>query len=175
LHRLFTSTITGLPKQLIIPILLISIQNSLTSKISKMKKPFLSFLLLFTVFATAAFATEPISGIGIIVRTNPGGKPAESSRTGKDGKFSISLPAGNYDLTIVFNDVVKAIGTGKNWDGNTVTLSYRNSEVRTKVPFKEIITKNSLPITITTHGANTTIDGVLSYEPTAAGAPADKK
>jgi hypothetical protein len=142
-----------------------------------MKRPLYAFLLPLVIIISCAkaFAGEPIPGVGIIVRTDPGDKVAETSRTGKDGKFSINLPAGNYHFTIVFNDVIKTLGAAKNWDGKSVTLSYRNSEIRTLVPLREVLTKNSLPLPITVHGTSVTIDGAITYDVVAASAPADKK
>ena len=132
-----------------------------------MKKSFCSLLLLFIISlcsASMAFAGDAIPGINVKAGKNPGGA-ITISKTKVDGKFSLTLPQGNYELTISFDDVVKALGPKKNWDGKSVTLSYNNSEARTFVPIKEVITKNSLPIMITIHKENTTISGTLTYDP----------
>ena len=143
-----------------------------------MKKSFFFSLLLSILcagFANSVFAGDPVPGLGIIVRKNPGGEVAETSRTNKAGKFTIALPPGNYDLSIVFNDVVKALTPLKNWDGKSVTLSYQNSEIRSLVPMREVITKNSLPVTITVHKSNVTIEGTFSYEPQPINAAGGEK
>ena len=130
-----------------------------------MKKSFF-FLLLFTIsacFANSAFAGDAIPGVSVKAGKNPGGQLAASSKTDKGGSFSVSLPAGNYDLTISFSDVQKALSSSKNWDGKSVTLSYSNSDIKTLVPLKVTITKNSPPISITVHSKNATISGKLTY------------
>ncbi|MDP2037615.1 MAG: carboxypeptidase-like regulatory domain-containing protein, partial [Ignavibacteria bacterium] len=66
-----------------------------------MKKSINILLFLFAVYALLpdiVFAAEPIPGVDIIVRKNPGGI-AFTGKTGRDGKFSAKLEEGNYELT----------------------------------------------------------------------------
>ena len=105
-----------------------------------------------------------IPGVSVVVKHHPGVAQISVTHSDKAGNFSTSLPAGDYELVITFSDVQKALSTAKNWDGNSVTLSYSNSDIKTLVPLKATITKNSPPITIKVNSKSATISGTLTWE-----------
>lgn len=68
------------------------------------------------VFAVALFishdvsaSSNPIPGVGIVVKRNPGSSTART-KTDKDGKFEVSkLEPGSYTLEVVTDDITKAM------------------------------------------------------------------
>ena len=45
--------------------------------------------------------SNPVPGIGIIVKRNPGGTPPRRTVSGSDGSFSLQgLPPGSYEVTV---------------------------------------------------------------------------
>ena len=143
-----------------------------------MKKSFFAFLTLFVIsvfFASDLFAENiPIPGVDVVAKRcptcpNPDWKPGlVTVHTGKNGEFSCQLPTGDYELVISYSQVAKALSPIKNWDGNGVTLTYSNSDIKTLVPLKVTVTKNSEHINITVHSKSATISGTLTYEAKSA-------
>ncbi|NEW78569.1 MAG: carboxypeptidase regulatory-like domain-containing protein [Gelidibacter sp.] len=62
-------------------------------------KTVLSILLLFLIATQISFAGNPIPGIGIVVKRNPGGGQIKII-TGSDGGFSTQLQEGEYELSV---------------------------------------------------------------------------
>jgi hypothetical protein len=53
------------------------------------------------VVAQPAAASNPIPGIGIVVKRNPGTTSPQRTVSGSDGSFSFQgLPPGNYEVTV---------------------------------------------------------------------------
>ena len=145
-----------------------------------MKKTFLSFLLLFSAalfFANTALASAPpVPGIGIIVKNHPGGKEITTAQTSRDGEFKFDLPAGDYDLTLSYAEIIKAMSGVKSFDPNSITLSLSSTDAKSNIPSKVTINKSTETITITIHAKSATVSGTLTYEPLAVkAAPAAGK
>ena len=61
----------------------------------------IAVLSLSTLFVPSAFANavQPVKGIDVIVKKNPGTASRQTATTNADGTFSVSLPApGNYTI-----------------------------------------------------------------------------
>lgn len=98
----------------------------------------LAIFLIFTQISFATVQSNPVPGIGIIVKKNPGG----SSRiitTSNDGSFSTQLEAGEYELSFSQEQLQSAIGKlikrnypqGRyKYDGSGVEMALENSEIR---------------------------------------------
>ena len=80
----------------------------------KTSKHFLiAFLVACTAFAAGLLiasqvvmaATNPVKGIGVVVKKNPGGNTA-NARTNQDGKFTMKLEPGSYTMTLKHADKI---------------------------------------------------------------------
>ena len=136
-----------------------------------MKKSIISLLFVFllsTLFAGNLFATnEPIPGVDIIVKKNPGGIAVANTHTDKEGKFSFTAKEkGNYDITITYADIVKALNkipANKDVrpDNYAITLVLSDGSKTTRYT----ITKTSKPIMLTiAKDAGVVVSGVVTYE-----------
>jgi hypothetical protein len=78
-----------------------------------MKKSIISLLFFFAVNAFSpniVFATNnPIPGVDIIVKKNPGGIIVFTGQTGRDGKFTAKLEEGTYILSLSYNDIASKV------------------------------------------------------------------
>jgi hypothetical protein len=51
-------------------------------------------------------ATNPVKGIGVVVKKNPGGGKPSNARTNQDGKFTVSgIESGSYIIRMKLDDV----------------------------------------------------------------------
>lgn len=78
-----------------------------------MKNIINAILFLFvisTVFANDAFAVNnPIPGVDIIVKKKP--RPDKTLQTDQNGKFSIELEAGEYELNMAYSQIEKVLSS----------------------------------------------------------------
>jgi hypothetical protein len=138
-------------------------------------KTIFKFIVVFLLVAQNSFATNnPIPGIGIVIKKNPGGGSI-TVPTGTGGGFSIKLEEGVYELFFPqdqlqtsINGILKA-NYSKNtyqYDGSGVEFVLDNSLI--KVNFKglegnrfAVDNQNSLTITVPKGGA--TLSGKLIW------------
>jgi hypothetical protein len=102
-------------------------------------KTIFKVLTIFLIFTQISFATSnPIPGIGIVIKRNPGGGSIKVS-TGKEGGFSTQLEAGEYEVSFSQEQLQSAIGKlikrnypqGRyQYDGSGVEMALENSEIR---------------------------------------------
>ena len=145
-----------------------------------MKRSFFSFLFLLAVsvlFTNAAFASvNPVPGVDVVVKKHPGAAAMPVVHTDNSGDFKLDLPAGDYDLTISYAGIVKAMSGVKTFDPNSITLSLSSTDAKSNIPSKVTINKSTETITITIHAKSATLSGTLTYEPLAVkAAPAAGK
>ena len=135
-----------------------------------MKKLKISLLLLFAVFAFSANivfpAIDPIPGVDIVVKKNPGGI-AFNGQTGRDGKFACKLEEGNYELKLSY-DQIKGIlsGIDKNFASNPGSYIFTlllGQMPNVKAPSKVLINKGAIPISISVAKGGGTLNGTLTY------------
>lgn len=131
-----------------------------------MKKTLLSLLFLFVTTAcftgnVFAQAAQPIPGVDISAKKNPGGVKPTVVRTDNNGKFSMTLEAGSYELSIDNNQVERAMGTAKSTSGITLTLT--SSDSRSSIPPKITISRTMPPARFTIQSPGTTVSGRLTY------------
>ena len=127
----------------------------------------LSFVILFSFSANIVFAAiDPIPGVDIVVKKNPGGI-VFNGQTGRDGKFACKLEEGNYELKLSY-DQIKGIlsGTDKNYasnpDGYIFTLLLGQMP-NVKAPSKVLINRGAIPISILVAKGGGTLNGTLTY------------
>jgi len=137
-----------------------------------MKRSIIFLLFVFAVCAFSAnmvFAGEPIPGVDVKLGKNPGGGIAFTGKTGKDGKFSVNLKEGNYELALSYDQIKRILsGIDKNYASNPggyeIDLMLGQT-ANVKAPAKVIINKEttaiSVPIAI--HNSRGTLSGTLTY------------
>ena len=112
-----------------------------------MKKSIFSLLCLFALssfFTNIAFAGDPIPGITVGAGRNPGGEIKTTTKTTRDGKFTLSVSEkGKYDLKISYAEIVKIVsgltkGKAANMDNYTFTLTLDSKSVGLIVNGKEV-------------------------------------
>ncbi len=137
-----------------------------------MKQSFLSFLFLFVLsafFTNEVFAElDPIPGVDILAKKKPGGIVAGTGHTDNEGKFSLDLEAGNYELTVSYSQIQKVLRSDKSYkSGDEITLSLDGGKTRgvmindNKSPAKITIDKSTGVITLTIPKGGATISGTL--------------
>jgi hypothetical protein len=119
-----------------------------------------SIIYLLFVFAISAFSTnmvfatsEPIPGVDIIVKKNPGGIVVFRGQSGKDGKFACKLEEGNYELQLSYDQIKRVLITqNKNFASNPkgckIELIFEGETANVKVPAKVLINQETGPIKI---------------------------
>ena len=77
-------------------------------------------------------ASNPIPGVGIVVKRNPGTTPPLRTVSGSDGSFSFQgLPPGNYEVTVAGQAPVKVtVGPTGQLGGVATTQGVRWSHVK---------------------------------------------
>ncbi len=141
----------------------------------KNSKIIFKFLIVFLLIAQNSIASNPIPGVGIVVKRNPGGGQITVS-TGKEGSFSTQLEAGEYEITFSQDQLQSAIGklikrnypkSTYQYDGSGVELSLDNSVIRVNLkPIREnnySITEQSSTFVILVPEGGAMFSGVLSW------------
>ena len=138
-----------------------------------MKKSIYSILLLFMLslgFANMGFAANPIPGVDIIVKKDPGGHSVAIVQTGKDGKFTAKLPEGQYELSISYSQIERVMSSDRTFKhGNAITLMLDNGAwdvmVNGKKSERKIAVNNTVTaIIISVPKGGATISGSLYYD-----------
>lgn len=134
----------------------------------------LKILIVFLLISQNSFAANPIPGIGIVVKRNPGG--GSIVKTGNNGDFSTQLEEGEYELSFPQNQIKSAINaivkrnypqSTFQYDGSGVELTLDNPQIRVQSkPARENIyainEQNSSFIIIVPAGG-ATLSGILSW------------
>jgi hypothetical protein len=119
-----------------------------------------SMIVLLFVFAIIAFSTnmvfatsDPIPGVDIIVKKNPGGIVVFRGQSGRDGKFACKLEEGNYELQLSYDQIKRVLSAkNKNYDSNPkgckIELIFEGETANVKVPAKVLINKETGTINI---------------------------
>jgi hypothetical protein len=122
-------------------------------------------VVIFGLLGSSASATnEPIPGVDIIVKKNPGGK-AKKDTTGKDGKFVFAnLEAGKYLLSVKMPQTKTVVNTshsnirhpGRSMENGVEVVNVSNTLGRDQpAPVEIEITKNGAKIIGTVTRAET--------------------
>lgn len=142
----------------------------------KHTKTIFKILIVFLLVAQNSFAANPIPGIGIVVKKNPGSGGGIIIKTGNEGNFSTQLEEGEYELSFPQDQLQTAVNRRVKvkfpksiyqYDGSGVELVLDNPQIRVKLkPTKENIyaineKNSSFIIIVPTGGA--TLSGILSW------------
>lgn len=148
-----------------------------------MKRSTISFLIVFVVaaFSTSALFAEsnPIPGIDVVVKKNPGGIAVTILKTDKAGMFSIKLGAlltkdgSRYDFKLSYDAIMKMLSRtdpafAKNKENYLITLQLTSSSpgltVNDKpVPVKITIDSTTETVSIFDRWGSQVVSGTLTY------------
>ncbi len=142
-------------------------------------------IILLFIFAVSVFSTNmvfaasnPIPGVDVIVRKKPGGVIIQG-QTGRDGKFSIKLEEGNYELTLPFYKIARVINSmnreySSNPRGFNIFLEIGDRKTNVTIfdrwgktlntPAKIKINRETGVIKLTVPKGGGVISGTLTYE-----------
>ena len=130
------------------------------------------FAILFFVALhfNTSFAGDPVPGVGVGAGTVLGGIMMKTT-TDRDGKFSFNLKEGKYDLTISYDEIVKALSrldknkvTEKEDYNITLMLDGENLTINdNKAPANIKINKETGSISISLPKGGGAIKGKLEY------------
>lgn len=141
----------------------------------KNTKTIFKILIVFLLVSQNSFATNPIPGVGIVVKRNPG-SGGSIIKTDNNGGFSTQLEEGEYELSFPQDQLQSVIAkliklnypkSTYQYDGSGIELVLDNPQIRVKLkPTKENIytineQNSSFIITVPVGGA--TLTGMLSW------------
>jgi hypothetical protein len=141
----------------------------------KLSKTIFKIFVVLLLVVQNSFAANPIPGIGIVVKKNPGGGSI-SVPTGNEGVFSTQLEEGEYELSFPQDQLQSVVSKlikrnypkrAYQFDGSGVELVLDNPRIRVKIkPIKENIytineQNSSFIIIVPVGGA--TLSGMLSW------------
>lgn len=143
----------------------------------KQLKSFLKILVILLLVTQNSFASvKPISGIGIVVKKNPGSASEVVMQTSDNGGFSMQLEAGEYELSFPQDQLKSVINSiiARNYpkstyqyDGSGVELTINNPEIILRLKPAEgniyTIEAQNSSIIITVPRDGTTLSGILGW------------
>lgn len=155
----------------------------------KYTKPMLGLLVLVLFTTPVAFAlSNPIPGIGIVVKKNRPPAPSRVINTDKEGKFSIQLEEGEIELVIpmdqvqkVVNEILKSANpTGvSQFDGSGIELTLENNSLEVKGKRKNgntfIIDKQTSSLVVTIPKGGIKLAGTLNWDSSVKVGKAERK
>ena len=150
----------------------------------KQNKTFKIILALtcFLAFSVSASAVQnpPITGIGVVVKKNPGGG-ASKATTGKDGSFSLELTIGSYLVSLnqeqlmkVGQELVKASNPKSNYlfNGDGTQLVITDNE---NIIMSQLEGNMGTDLMLITVKQTTTLQGTLLWDDSVINQPQAKK
>ena len=155
-------------------------------KLTKTILVVLSFVLFTTPVAFAL--SNPIPGIGIVIKCNTPPCSGRVVNTDKEGKFSIQLEEGEIELVIPLDQVQRVINetlkradpTGvSQFEGKGIELTFENNSLEVKG--KRIkgntfsIDKENSSLILTIPKGGIKLSGVLNWDGSVKGGKAERK
>ena len=152
------------------------IQVHQKNNLDLVSKTIIKFIVFFLIISQNVFAnSNPIPGIGIVVKKNPGGGYV-TVPTGNGGGFSTQLSEGVYELSFPQDQLQTSINgiiktnypkSSYQYDGSGVEFILDNSQIKVNSKSSDgnrfaVDKQNSITITVPKGGA--TLSGKLSWD-----------